>query len=346
MVVPDPGEALRRLGEDRGYQLRAPYRAPSAGEGGSVILSRVVTGICAVPGVRAAHWTHPSATTGCTVVLFPDTARAGLAIPGHASGTRQLGALDPTHIAGGVHGFCLSGGSAFGLAVADGVMQELRARGIGFDTRVAKVPIVPTAILFDLAVAEAQPDAAGGRAATVLALDGAAAQIAEGRVGAGAGATVGKAFGAIEPGGFGTAALRLGPWLVGAAVAVNAFGAVRSPRSGAWLAGRPAGAVGIPGLKGTWQTNTTLAVVATDAPLDRAACTVVARMASAGLARAIDPVYTPFDGDTVFAASTGRGPALDPMTVLRIGALAADALAEAVVRGVQTGRAGWRSDPA
>jgi L-aminopeptidase/D-esterase-like protein len=155
--------------------------------------------ITAVPGVHAGHWTHPSGTTGCTVIWFPNGARGAVAIPGHATGTRELDALRPGHVADRVDAICLSGGSAFGLATCDGVMQELAARGVGFDSGFGRVPIVAGAVLFDLPWGDARPDAAAGAAALAAATS---EPLASGRVGAGAGATVGKASGTPVPGGF------------------------------------------------------------------------------------------------------------------------------------------------
>ena len=291
-----------------------------------------MSGLHAVPGIRAAHWTHESGTTGCTAIVAPAGVRAGVVVPGHAPGSRELAALDPTHLAGGVHAVMLSGGSAFGLATADGAMQVLAERGIGLGVGDHRVPIVPAAILFDLPVAEARPDAQSGRLAVEAALDGASA-LAEGRVGAGAGARVGKAWGRPEPGGFGgSSADHLG-FTIGVGVAVNAFGGVRDPDTGDWVRGAPtspgSGPVGTP-----WRQNTTLAVVATDAPLDPAGCQVLAQMATAGMARAIDPAFTPFDGDIVFAMSTGAGGPVDPRRLLGLGREAARLLATAIVRAV------------
>ena len=280
--------------------------------------------ITAVPGVLGAHWTHPSGTTGCTVLVFPEGATAGGCVPGSAPGGRELGALEPTHLAGEVHAFCLSGGSAFGLAVADGVMAELASRDIGFDAMGHRVPIVPAAILFDLPVARARPDAAAGRAAAAAASRD---PLPTGRVGAGAGATVAKATGTARPGGLGSACRRVGDHRVGVAVALNAFGSVRDPETGAWLAG---GEGGDPALQGDWRGNTTLVAVATDAPLSRAQATVAARMAQAGLARCLYPAFAAVDGDTVLLAATGTGSPVDALALSRIGHEAALAVADAI----------------
>lgn len=288
--------------------------------------------LTAVPRVQVGHWTHESGTTGATVVRFQGGARAGFAQPGSAPGSRELGVLDPGHLAGAIDAVCLAGGSAFGLAAADGVMDFLEERGIGFDAGVARVPIVPALILFDLRVALARPDRASGYAA---ALDASEAPVVEGAVGAGAGARVAKVCGLELPGGIGSFSARTGEYTVGALLAVNAFGAIRDPDSGAWVAGGPAWA---PALGGDWRGNTTLAVVATDAPLSRPQCSVLAKMAQAGLARTIYPAFAPFDGDSVIAASTGVGPGIDAITLARLGDVAASCVAQAVLRGSSEAR--------
>ncbi len=290
-----------------------------------------MSGLTAIPGVQGAHWTSPSGSTGCTVLLFPGGARAGVAVPGHAPGSRELGVLDPTHLAGAIHGLVLTGGSAHGLAVADGVMAVLTEREVGFETGAGVVPLVPAAVLFDLGRGpDGPPDAAAGRAAA----EGAStAPLAEGPVGAGAGARVAKASGQQLPGGFGTALVEVSGWRVAAGAAVNALGSVRDPETGAWVAGGPP--LGGPALDGDWRGHTTLAVVASDAPLTRVQCTVVARMATAGLARTLVPAFTPFDGDTVYAVATGEGDPPDALGVSALGAGAAEAVARAVLRGVQ-----------
>lgn len=285
-----------------------------------------------LPGLRAAHWTHSSGTTGCTALAFPAGAVAGVAVPGHAPGSRELGTLSPTHLADRIHGLVLSGGSAFGLATADGAMACLAEAGIGLPVGAHTVPIVPAAILFDLPVAAMRPGAAEGRSAMTAALQG--APLGSGAVGAGAGARVGKAWDNPQPGGFGQAGAALPSGRVVAGVAVNAFGGVRDPHGGGWVAGGPSGDAGLRE-EDAFGQNTTLAVVATDAALTRPQCAVLAQMATAGLARALDPVFTPFDGDTVFAVSTGQGEALGPAALLALGRAAAVALAEAVLDAVR-----------
>ncbi len=283
-----------------------------------------------VPGVQAGHWTHESGTTGCTVVVFAEGARGGVAVPGHAPGSRELGTLSATHLADAVHGFVLSGGSAFGLATTDGVLDVLSAAGIGLMVGSHTVPIVPAAILFDLPVAAVRPGPAQGRWAAEQALRG--ESLASGPVGAGAGARVGKAWGNVVRGGFGQAGTPVGSHRLAAGVATNAFGGVWDPTTALWVAGGPDPGQALQA--GRLAENTTLTVVATDAPLSKAQCTVVAQMATAGLARTISPVFSPFDGDTVFVAATGPPTGADPATVLQLGQAAADAVAAAVVASV------------
>ena len=286
-----------------------------------------------VPGVRCGHWTAADCSTGVTAILFPDGAVGGVALRGHASATRELAVLDPTHLAGRIHGLCFAGGSAFGLQAAGGVQQVLAEQGVGFDTGHGRVPLVPAACIFDLAGASQRPGEAEGRAAALAARPG---DLATGKVGAGAGARVAKGDGVGRPGGVGAAGALLDDWLVGVLVVVNAFGAIRDPETALWVAGgSPDGGLPPPG---DWRgRNTTLVAVATDAPLDRAGATVLADMAMAGLARATWPAFSPFDGDVGFAVSTGAGDALGPVDLCRLGDLAARLVAAAVVSGVQAG---------
>jgi L-aminopeptidase/D-esterase-like protein len=297
--------------------------------------------------VRVGHFTDPRRPTGCTVVLTEAGATGAVDVRGGAPGTRETDLLDPVNSVDVVHAVVLAGGSAFGLDAAAGVVSYLEERGVGFRAGDSKVPIVPAAILFDLGVGDAavRPDAAAGRKAA----EAAAATVGEGSVGAGAGATVGKAFGLRRAmkGGVGTASVRTpGGLVVGALVAVNAFGDVRDPETGRLVAGArtPDGRR----LEGTMAAirsgrlpaaprageNTTLGVVATSARLTKAQAARVALMAHDGLARAIEPAHTPWDGDTVFCLATG-GQDADPLVV---GALAADAVARAVLRAARTAR--------
>jgi L-aminopeptidase/D-esterase-like protein len=291
--------------------------------------------LTAVPGLLAGHWTHPSGTTGVTAVLTPAGARGAVFVPGSAPGSRELLAMEPRHLAGGVHGVCLSGGSAFGLAAADGVMRWLAERGHGFPTGRGPIPIVPAAILFDLHTATARPDAEGGYAAAAACGE---APLAEGRVGAGAGAKVAGIWGIPHRGGVGGAAEVLeGGAILGVAVALNAAGSARDPDTGRWITGPPIAPQEAALSTGAGQ-QTTLAVVATDAPFTAAQLQVIARMAAAGMARALYPAFSPFDGDLIFALSTAPvpapGPAPGPAALAAAGHAAAGLVARSVLRAV------------
>ena len=309
-----------------------------------------------VAGIRVGHAQDLEALTGCTVILCEDGAVGGVDVRGGSPGTRETDLLRPMHRVEHVHAVMLSGGSAFGLSAASGAMSYLEDRGIGFDTRVARVPIVPSAILFDLGTGDAsvRPDSAMGYRAC---LNASAERPAEGNVGAGTGATVGKILG---PGktmksGIGTASLEIGSGVVvGAIFAVNAFGDVVDPTTGAILAGTRAAdvgpfrigapgyfadtlqvmrtAVGRTALGLATRQHTVIGVVASNARLDKAQTNKVAQMAHDGLARTIRPAHTLLDGDTIFALSTGKRRA-DPSIV---GAFAAEVTAQAIVRAVQT----------
>jgi len=301
-----------------------------------------------VAGVLVGHATDEPGGTGCTVVLAPDEGMPCAAyVRGRATGSRELDACRPDALAGRVDAIVLTGGSAFGLAAADGVARWLAARGRGFAVGPVTVPIVPAAVVFDLGPcgrADARPDAAMGAAAC----DAAGRAVAEGSVGAGTGATVGKALGPLRAmkGGVGTWSLRAGGVVVGALAVVNAFGDVTDGAgtilagargedgafvdAAAYLArgGEPFGALA----RAAHQT--TLVVVATDAALDRLALEGVARAAADGLARRIVPVGTAFDGDIVFACSAGRGAG----TALQVEQLARQAVETAVERAVRAAK--------
>lgn len=312
-----------------------------------------------VPGVRVGHYTDAAALTGCTIVLTEGGAAAAVDVRGAAPGTRETALLAPGRTVDRAQAILLTGGSAFGLAAADGAMGWLRERGVGFPTVAGPVPIIPAAVLYDLALgAPIAPDAAAGRAACIAALADGDAPLAQGNVGAGTGATVGKLGGAASAtkSGLGSASIRLplgalGVVTVGALVAVNAFGDVRDPTSGAIIAGaRAAGGgwrdtaatlcAGFPSpsgapdpLAGAAGINTTIAVIATDAPLDGSTASRLAQNAHDAFARAIWPCHTPFDGDTIFALSTAPGPLAPPL--LAALAVAAEAvLARAILRAV------------
>jgi L-aminopeptidase/D-esterase-like protein len=304
-------------------------------------------GLTDVPGVKVGHFTDARRPTGCTVVLTEGGATCGVDVRGGAPGTRETDLLDPTNTVGVVHAVVLSGGSAFGLETATGVMRYLEERGVGLPVGPARVPIVPAAVLFDLGVGDpsVRPDATAGYEAARGASIGA---VGEGSVGAGAGATVGKLLGPDHAmrGGLGTASLRWGGRLVvGAVVAVNALGDVVDAETGETVAGaRAADGRTLRGAVDAFREgeltdaflsgqNTTLGVVATNARLTKAEATTVARMAHAGLARTIRPVHTPWDGDTIFTLSTGGEEVREAALV--VGVLAAEVVAEAVLRGVR-----------
>ncbi len=308
-----------------------------------------------VRGIQVGHAQDESALTGCTVILCREGAVAGVDVRGSAPGTRETDLLDPINLVEKVHAVVLAGGSAFGLDAATGAMRYLDEQKIGFNTGVAKVPIVPAAILFDLGVGQVdvRPDAAMGYAAATSASSDAPA---EGNVGVGTGASVGKMFG---PGlamksGVGTASIDIGGGvIVGALVAVNAWGDVVDPKTNQIVAGLRSGKAGplrvgkndyfadtltmmkstigrnVLGL--TSRTNTVIGVVATNAKLTKVQATKVAQMAHDGLARCIRPAHTMLDGDTIFALATGHKKA----TVVAVGAFAAEAVTEAILRAVK-----------
>lgn len=284
-----------------------------------------------VPGIRVGHWTDVARRTGCTVILAPDEgALAGVDVRGAAPGTRETDLLRPTALVERINAICLAGGSAFGLAAADGVMRRLAERGVGFATGVRPVPIVPAAILFDLGVGDpdAHPDADAGHRATLEAEENGGPL--EGRIGAGTGATVAKLGGAEQarPGGVGSAARRFADGrVVGALVANNAIGNVHA-RDGRPLAVTDVADVSPP------MGNTVLVVVATDAPLDRAQCRRLAELGHDAMARVIRPIHTMFDGDVVFTLSTGDGSPSGPEAFLELTLAADDAIGEAIERSV------------
>jgi L-aminopeptidase/D-esterase-like protein len=298
-----------------------------------------------VPGIEIGHDTDLDALTGCTAVLCHAGATVGVDVRGAAPGTRETDLCRPGTLVERAHAVVLCGGSAFGLEAASGVARHLAGEGIGFDAGVARVPIVPAAVIFDLGVgAVAWPDLEAGRRAAAAA---SAAAPAEGCVGAGTGASVGKMLGPANAtkGGIGTASLRAGGATVGALVVVNAGGDVVDPATGSIVAGARdpqtgayAGSValvlggGDPPAPGA---QTTLAVVATDAPLDAAQANHLASVAHDGLARTIRPVHTMFDGDTAFALATGSGPPPAPDTLTRLAVLAVEAVERATLNAVR-----------
>jgi L-aminopeptidase/D-esterase-like protein len=303
-----------------------------------------------VAGIAVGHFTHPQRATGCTVVLCPQGAVAGVDVRGGSPGTRETDLLRPENVVDRVHAVLLTGGSAFGLDAAGGVMRWLEQQGHGFEVGAVRVPIVPAAVIFDLWHGDTsiRPDAAAGHAACAAA---STAVPAQGSVGAGAGATVGKLYG-IEramAGGVGCASLRVGGVTVAALVVVNATGDVVDPADGEPVAGARKSAASLhlarthdALLRGELPTRvmpggaTTIGVVATDARLDKAQCTKLASMAHDGLARTLWPAHSPYDGDTLFALATGSSGV--PATPALLGALAAEATARAVLSAVRHAR--------
>ena len=308
-----------------------------------------------VRGIEVGHAQAEEALTGCTVILCRKGAVAGVDVRGGAPGTRETDLLDPVNLVQKVHAIVLAGGSAYGLDAASGVMRYLEEKKIGFNTGVVKVPIVPSAILYDLNLgrADVRPDPAMGYRAAASA---SSAAPAEGNAGAGMGASVGKMFGLglSMKAGVGTASIDIGGRvIVGALVAVNAWGDVIDPQTNEIIAGLRSGKVGplrvgkkepfadtldmmrspvgrsVLGLAS--RANTVIGVVATNAKLTKAQATKVAQMAQDGIARAIRPAHTMLDGDAIFALSTGAKAA----DVSTVGAFAAQAMTEAIVRGVK-----------
>ncbi len=303
-----------------------------------------------VTGLEVGHFTHTERPTGCTVVLAREGAVAGVDVRGAAPGTRETDLLAPENLVDRVHAIVLAGGSAFGLDCASGAMRWLAERNIGLQTGYGCVPIVPAAVLFDLplfygqALSPQTPNANSGYLACEAAQPHACA---EGNVGAGAGASVGKLFGLARgmKAGIGQASVRLGDVVVSALMACNAVGDIIDPKSGCIIAGArnqegtqlldTQAAL----LNGTMDhrplpgTNTTIGVVATNAQLDKAQAKRLAMSAHDGLARSIRPVHTSLDGDTLFALATGKVPG--PADLLLLSTMAAHATALAIVRAAE-----------
>lgn len=313
--------------------------------------------LCDVSGILVGHDTNLEAGTGCTVVRCAWPALGSVDVRGGAPGTRETDLLDPRCMMTEVHAVLLTGGSAFGLAAADGVMRALAEDGVGFDASTARVPIVPAAVLFDLGVGRAatRPDAESGMRATHAAAGG---PITLGTIGAGTGATCGKMAGpalAIKSG-VGSASEQLPDGhMVGALVVVNALGDIYDTETGRLLAGArsPSGTGWLAddiasGQRGARQAasappfpgaQTTLAVIATDAPFTKAELAKLAQMAHDGLALAIRPVHTPFDGDVVFTLSTAPNAATLPpagaMPLALAGSTAVRVLARAIAKAIR-----------
>ena len=303
-----------------------------------------------VPGIEVGHFSDTRRPTGCSVVITRQGAVGGVAVRGAAPGTRETDLLEPGNTVNQVHAVLLSGGSAWGLDAAGGVMRWLDEQGIGLNVGLARVPIVPAAVLFDLNLGDPtiRPDAQAGYAACQNASAQAPAQ---GNVGAGSGASVGKLFGMQRAmkGGIGTASVRVGGVTVGALVACNALGDVIDPDTGDLIAGarhegghgnsqglcdtRRSLLAGVPPLPILAGTNTTIGVIATDAKLSKTQTQRLAQIGHDGLARSINPVHTLSDGDTLFALSTGLATTSPGMTVLCV--MAAEAVALATVQAVK-----------
>ena len=300
-----------------------------------------------IPGIRVGHYTDLDAATGCTVVLCEDGAVGGVDVRGGAPGTCETDLLRPTALVHEVHAVLLSGGSAFGLAAATGVVRHLESKGVGLQFGGATIPIVPAAILFDLGLVQGdiRPTADDGEAACRIASD---APPAQGSVGAGTGATVGKMLGIHRAmkGGIGTASISLHDGLtVGAIVAVNAIGGVYEPTTGRIIAGprsedgsaildamQVAISPPTPIAQPASASNTTIGVVATNAALDKAQANKLASAAQDGVALAIRPAHLMGDGDTMFALSTAESDA--PFNMNRLLAAAVQCVSDAIVNAV------------
>ena len=328
--------------------MRAPSLLALAALAGAVSRQpEVLLQITAVEGIKVGHHTLTERPTGCTVVIAESGAVGAVEVLGGAPGTTETDLLAPENLVDQVHAVFMSGGSAFGLDVAGGVRRHLSERKIGFAFGGSYVPIVPGAVIFDLPVGgrpDIRPGADCGYAATAAAATGA---VPEGNVGAGAGATIGKLAGRDRAmkGGLGTAALRLASGLtVGAIATVNAAGSIIDPATGRIVAGvRSSDGKRREDVRGMIRgervpreplpENTTVVVVATNAKLTKAQAKFVAKMAQAGFARTILPVFTPSDGDTVFVLATGTW--TGAVDVGAIGTLAAEAVSDAILRGVR-----------
>jgi L-aminopeptidase/D-esterase-like protein len=308
------------------------------------ILSSLIS-LTDVEGILVGHATDAEHGTGCTAVLCSGGFTPGVCIPGFAPGTRDLELMRPENTVSEVHGVYLGGGSAFGLAGAEGVVRFLVEREAGLTMPDARIPLVPGAVIYDLDSNRAPgrlPDAAMGYQA---AKNASTAPVTGGRIGVGAGALCGRLFSllsgwdAMSPGGLGSAGARIGNVVVAALAVVNCLGRVYDPDSGAWLAGgvdsqgRPLPEqIALQLMSGSVPSgNTTLVVVATNGVLDKIASNRVARMATAGMARAIRPAHLTMDGDVLFTLSRKTGPAANENL---IGTLAADAVGRAIATAV------------
>jgi len=309
-----------------------------------------MNGLTSIDGIRVGHAARRDSLTGCTVILCEGGAVGGLDIRGSATGSTEWQVLAADHVTDRVHAICLAGGSAFGLEAASGVRSYLARKGVGYPTAAGVVPLVPGAILYDLALAKrgVYPDRDLGEAAAKAATS---EPVAEGNAGAGTGASVGKLFGMSRAmkSGTGSASVGLEGAYAGVKVAalavVNAFGDVLDPETGKILAGArtAAGARTFAGTAASLRRgaqrrtvplgqNTTLSVVATNARLNKVQAAKLAQMANAGFARAVSPSWTIYDGDVTFALSVGKA----ECDLVALGAAAADVLAQAIARAVRT----------
>jgi len=289
-----------------------------------------------VRGIEVGQAQDEVALTGCSVILCRQSAVAGVDVRGSAPGTRETDLLDPVNLVEKVHAVVLTGGSAYGLDAASGVMRYLEEQNIGFPMGTVVVPIVPAAVLYDLGLgrADVRPDAAMGYRAAASA---SSERPAEGNVGAGTGASIGKVLGMeyAMKAGIGTASIDVNGLIIAAIVAVNALGDVIDPGSGTKIAGLRSGTT-LDVLKNSRspsavQSNTVIGAVATNAKLNKVQATKVAQMAHDGLAQSIRPAHTMFDGDTIFALATGEVEA----DVSMVGAFAAEVMAQAIVRAAR-----------
>jgi len=312
-------------------------------------------GITDVPGILVGQETNLEALTGCTVVLCKDGAVVGVDVRGSAPGTRETDLMRPCNMVKQAHGILLSGGSAFGLNASTGVVKYLEEQNIGLDVGCAKVPIVGGAVLFDLAVGDpdVRPDEKMGYTACVNA---SANEVEEGNVGAGTGATVAKTLGnefAVK-GGIGTYSINIGKLpdgrdlVVGAIVAVNALGDIVDGNEIVACGFDRVNKIKYPAIKTLLSgisstsnvgvgTNTTIAVVATNVTLDKEGANKVAQMAHDGMAKVTFPAHTMYDGDTIFALSTGEGNLTGDkdLDVTIVGAVASKCIAESILRAVR-----------
>jgi L-aminopeptidase/D-esterase-like protein len=332
-----------------GAGLIASAGMPLTGTAQSTDGAEAAGSITDIAGIKVGHFTDTRRPTGCTVVIAEAGAVGGVDVRGGGPGTRETDLLNPVRMVQKVHAIMLSGGSAFGLDTATGAMRYLEERDVGFDVRIAKVPIVPAAILFDLGVGgnpKIRPDAEAGYQACVAATND---PFAEGSVGAGAGATVGKAAGGRSSmrGGIGTACITTPDGLqVGAIVAVNAIGDIYDHRTGEIVAGaRKADGSGFVNVRdqvrrsGSFRmdatpTNTTIGIIVTNARLSKTDATRVAQVGHDGLARSINPAHLQGDGDTLFVMATGEYEQSANLSI--VSTLGAEMVSDAIVRAVKT----------